>query len=284
MKTTTLRSLVGAVLFAVLASPAMAEDRAQAETALKQGVKEYKLGKFEQALQSYQSAAELAPSAAGPYREMGKTFEALGQDENAIEAYSEYLSRRPNASDAKEIQGRLDALKAKRPITGAIVFAAARPGHDLWIDGQPFGNYTANEPLSLLAGEHRIELRAADRVTFSQALYVAPGETREIAITAEKALAAKPVAAAVPVAEKPAAKRERHPGRWVVLGLGVAATAATGAFFLLGQEDGFEDNIQPRPVGAALPSEAAPAAKADPRAQRRAKAAEALGLALQVRF
>jgi tetratricopeptide (TPR) repeat protein len=283
MKTTTLRSLVGAVLFAVLASPAVAEDRAQAETALKQGVKEYKLGKFEQALQSYQSAAELAPSAAGPYREMGKTFEALGQDEKAIEAYGEYLSRRPNASDAKEIQGRLDALKAKRPITGSIVFAAARPGQDLWIDGQPFGNYTAHEPLSLLAGEHRIELRAADRVTFSQALYVAPGETREIAIAAEKALTAKPVAAA-PVAEKPAAKRERHPGRWVVLGLGVAATAATGAFFLLGQDDGFEDNIQPRPVGAALQAEAAPAAKVDPRAQRRAKAAEALGLALQVRF
>jgi tetratricopeptide (TPR) repeat protein len=88
------------------------EDRPQAELALKEGVKAYKEAHYEEALASYLRAAQLAPSASGPYREMGKTYEALGRQEEAKSAYQEYLRRKPDADDANEIKGRLKVLGA----------------------------------------------------------------------------------------------------------------------------------------------------------------------------
>lgn len=103
-------------LFVCLVTPAFGqEDRARAETALKTGVKQYKEGKYEEALASYQEASKFAPNAAGPYREMGKAYEILGRNQEAISSYEEYLKRRPTANDAAEIQGRLSALLAKQP-------------------------------------------------------------------------------------------------------------------------------------------------------------------------
>jgi tetratricopeptide (TPR) repeat protein len=91
------------------------EDRARAEAALKTGVKQYKEGKYDAALVSYQEAAKFAPNAAGPYREMGKAYENLGKTQEALASYEEYLRRRPQATDAAEIQARVELLQAKLP-------------------------------------------------------------------------------------------------------------------------------------------------------------------------
>src|SRR5690349_17686399 len=87
-------------------------DCPQAEQSLNEGIKAYKEGRYEEALANYQRAAELAPSASGPYREMGKVYEALGRPEAARTSYQEYLRRKPNAEDANEINERLTALGA----------------------------------------------------------------------------------------------------------------------------------------------------------------------------
>ena len=111
-------STVSIALFLSLSTGALAqtkEDRPQAELALKEGIKAYKDGQYEEALAAYQRAAALAPTASGPYREMGKTYEALGREKEAQSAYQEYLRRKPDADDADEINGRLKVLDAKNP-------------------------------------------------------------------------------------------------------------------------------------------------------------------------
>ena len=113
-------------LLVCFVTPAFAqEDRARAETALKTGVKQYKEGKYGEALASYQEASKFAPNAAGPYREMGKALEILGRGPEAISAYEEYLKRRPTANDAAEIQKRLAALQAKQPKPAAAPIVEA---------------------------------------------------------------------------------------------------------------------------------------------------------------
>jgi tetratricopeptide (TPR) repeat protein len=100
-------------IFLSLSTAAMAqvkEDRPRAEQALKEGIKAYKEARYEEALTAYLRAADLAPSASGPYREMGKAYEALGVQDDAKSAYQEYLRRKPNADDAAEIEGRLKVL------------------------------------------------------------------------------------------------------------------------------------------------------------------------------
>lgn len=121
-------STVSVALFLSLSTGAFAqvkEDRPQAELALKEGIKAYKDGKYEEALAAYQRAAELAPTASGPYREMGKTYEALGREKEAQAAYQEYLRRKPDADDADEIKGRLKVLEAKNPGKTSEVAALA---------------------------------------------------------------------------------------------------------------------------------------------------------------
>jgi tetratricopeptide (TPR) repeat protein len=107
--------LLFSLLFCFVTVAHAQEDRAKAEAALKTGVKQYKEGKYEAALSSYQEAAKFAPNAAGPYREMGKAYENLGKTQEALESYEEYLRRRPQASDAAEIKARVDVLQAKLP-------------------------------------------------------------------------------------------------------------------------------------------------------------------------
>jgi tetratricopeptide (TPR) repeat protein len=107
--------LLLSMLFCLVGAAHAQEDRARAEAALKTGVKQYKEGKYDAALVSYQEAAKFAPNAAGPYREMGKAYENLGKTQEALSSYEEYLRRRPQATDAAEIQARVELLQAKLP-------------------------------------------------------------------------------------------------------------------------------------------------------------------------
>lgn len=89
---------------------ASSEDRTKAQLALEAGAAAYNQGDYREARRQYQLAIQAAPSAAGPYRELGKTYDALNEYQNAKEAYEEYLKRRPDAKDADQIKARLAEL------------------------------------------------------------------------------------------------------------------------------------------------------------------------------
>lgn len=118
-----MRNLLWAVLlsFCMLSPVAFAEDRAKAEVAFKEGIQAYKERRYQDAADAYQRACEMAPSAVGPYRELGKAYEALGKKEEAAQAYQEYLTRAPEAEDAEQIKARLKVLgvAAIPPVSGS---------------------------------------------------------------------------------------------------------------------------------------------------------------------
>jgi tetratricopeptide (TPR) repeat protein len=93
-------------------SVALAEDRKKAQQKLEAGAKSYNAGDYQEALAHYLEAIKAAPSAAGPYRELGKTYDALGDFKSAKTSYEEYLKKRPDAPDAATIKARLAEMSA----------------------------------------------------------------------------------------------------------------------------------------------------------------------------
>jgi tetratricopeptide (TPR) repeat protein len=170
-------------LFVCFVTPAFAQDdRARAEVALKTGVKQYKEGKYEEALTSYQEAAKFAPTAAGPYREMGKAYEILGREKEAISSYEEYLKRRPQATDAADIQGRLTALQAKQPVAEVKPVVEAKPVVEVKAEpatqSTPAATAADTTPLALAAPtklERKFKVRPARVASLSVAALTVVG-------------------------------------------------------------------------------------------------------------
>lgn len=88
------------------------EDRERAKAAMTKGAESYAAQDYQTAIKRYLEAIEAAPSAPGPYRELGKAYDALGDAKNARFSYEEYLSRKPDAQDASLIRDRLRVLAA----------------------------------------------------------------------------------------------------------------------------------------------------------------------------
>jgi tetratricopeptide (TPR) repeat protein len=108
-----MRALFSAVLVVLVLGAASAqaqEDRQKAQTALEAGAASYAARDYQEAISHYLDAIKAAPSASGPYRELGKAYDAQGDAKNARFAYEEYLAKKPDAKDAALIRERLSEL------------------------------------------------------------------------------------------------------------------------------------------------------------------------------
>ncbi len=65
---------------------------------------DYYLGrrKFNAALSRFQEALKTDPHYAPAYRELGKTYERMGNPQKALESYRKYLDELPSAQDARD--------------------------------------------------------------------------------------------------------------------------------------------------------------------------------------
>jgi tetratricopeptide (TPR) repeat protein len=223
-----MKNLLRSVVFGLslsLAGGAIAqskEDRPAAEQALKEGIKAYKDGNFEASLDQYKKAASLAPSASGPYREMGKVYEALGREEDAKFAYQEYLRRKPDADDASEIKSRISTIEARKPSKGSVFLPTAVAGVEIWVDGKLSATSPMAAPLALPAGSYQVELRQGSTVISKETVSLGSGEAK--LLSSPESIADKPVAAE-------GGKSKRSPWFWVagsavVLGVGVGTAVA----------------------------------------------------------
>lgn len=148
--------IAGLVACALLiaAPPARADATSDARTHFAHGVKLFESGDFTGALQEFQTADKLHHSPAIRYN-IGRTDEALGHAQAAVDAYQAYLAEAGDtgrftaaaAAAIAQISKRCTHLRVTTNPPGARVFA----------DGLQLSAHSPTTVL-LLAGHHRIEI------------------------------------------------------------------------------------------------------------------------------
>ncbi|HEU4406188.1 MAG TPA: hypothetical protein VFS43_13065 [Polyangiaceae bacterium] len=128
-------------------------------------------------------------------------------------------------------------------IARARVIAPGGLGGELWVDGEAKGRIEPGAPreIALRRGDHAFEVRSGGRVVGSARQALGPGPVTELAIAPAGPPAGGAAPAEAPAEPRPAAAVDAEGGAgasggsalpWVVGGVGAAALAASGIFFI----------------------------------------------------
>lgn len=106
--------VVMCLVLGVSAHVARAEDKATktAKVFFDKGEKLFALGRFDEALEQYQKAFDAKPIPAFLYN-IGQCYRNLGEYEEAIHSYKQYLQRAPDAENREQVETLIDTLEAK---------------------------------------------------------------------------------------------------------------------------------------------------------------------------
>lgn len=117
--------LAVALLLAAAPSRAQDDDRQNAIRLTRRAQTAYREGRFEEAVELLEAAHTLFPEPTVLYN-LARSREALGQDEEAIDAYRRYLAQRPDADNAPAARARLDVLERRLEERRRLEEAASR--------------------------------------------------------------------------------------------------------------------------------------------------------------
>src|SRR4051812_40646371 len=185
---TSLRTCLAALLAAASASPAVAAPKppaAEAEAAIRHGVELRKTGEDEAALAEFKRAYGLqaSPRAAA---QMGMAEQSLGRWPEAEVHLAEAIASKGDTWVDKN-RGVLEAsLRTVRSRVGRLHIAGDPPGAEIAVDGKPQGKLPVEEPLRLLPGTARVEVRAPGYAPFVMSVSVPAGEVTEVKVKLER--------------------------------------------------------------------------------------------------
>jgi tetratricopeptide (TPR) repeat protein len=128
-----------ALLLLLMCSSLMAfaapEDDAKKQ--MEKGGKAFSAGKYSDAVLAFSRALEILPEAAGPHRELGKCYQKLNEPERALNHYTQYLTKRPDAEERKTIEALMIEIRDKLPTQGrALISIDAFPGAVVYVISQ----------------------------------------------------------------------------------------------------------------------------------------------------
>ena len=92
------------------------------------GQTQYEKGLYSEAITSFLEADKLAPAALMDFN-IALSYEALGQNENAIKHYEQFLTRSNDEALIAEVKGILTGLKAPQPASQSDGPTASSPNH-----------------------------------------------------------------------------------------------------------------------------------------------------------
>jgi hypothetical protein len=122
-------------------------------------------GDFQGALEQFTIANDTLPNPF-VYLKIAECHEKLGSPLDAVTWLEKYLAEKPDAANAKDIQAKIDALKAT---PGKVSATSVPEGASLVLDGEDTGKTTPAE-LEVAPGEHtlgfKLEGYAEDTKTF----------------------------------------------------------------------------------------------------------------------
>lgn len=191
------------------------------------GVKAYKDRRYDEAIELFQRANQIKPSAAFSFN-IGIAYQDAGEIPQALRYFRDYLRQDPGAADRAEVSERIRQLEAKLQVTGLqqLTVLTDPTGAAILVDGEAVGASPwtgelkpGNHKLAVKLQGYRIEERSID-LPADRAIDVPITLTYG---TEAPKVEAKP--AALPKLHLPpvAWYRDVRPVTWGVLGVGVAA-------------------------------------------------------------
>ena len=222
------RFALAIVALVALAAPARADDEEDARGAMERGVEALAASQYQVALDEFERAIQLIPSAPVPYRYAGEVLERLERWADAVARYRRYLEVWPAATDAVDVRDRIARIEATH--LRGVVAIKCLTGATVQIDGVAIG-VTPLEPVQLATGEHRVQISAGGYLPWRSTVTVIGGA--EVPVTCKLAKLPPPAPPQVVEKTKPARRPTsrpwyRRPWVWAVAA-GSAAAIAGGA-------------------------------------------------------
>jgi len=150
------------------------------------GMTHFRAREFRPAIQEFEAAAALVPSA-DLWFNIARAHEELGDQADAIDFYQRYLRDRVDPPDAEEVQATIVRLRSEaeairlasdqRPTTGTLRLRVSETGASIALDDQSVGQSPLDVPMPLEPGSHRLELTRDGYVPFRASVDIERGVT-----------------------------------------------------------------------------------------------------------
>ncbi|MBX3271593.1 MAG: PEGA domain-containing protein [Sandaracinaceae bacterium] len=204
-------------------SPENVDATRQAREHFLAGIEQFRNHQYRQAIQSFELARRLVPSADLQYN-IGRAHEELSEYDQAIERYQAYLRDRVDPPDRAQLEAHIASLRERasaerarartRPTTGTLRLTANRDGADVELDGARAGTTPWDAPREVEAGRHALRVSREGYIPFRADVGVERGVT---------------TAAYADLVPETRYRAERNDPIfcWIVWGLGVGALGAS---------------------------------------------------------
>lgn len=169
---------------------------------MREGIALYDAKDYEGALRHFRRATELVPEANLPHRHAAKALEGLGQWEQAVTEYQEYLRIKADVSDAGAVRDRVEEIR-RLYLFGKISFTRCSPSTEITIDGASAASLglSLDRELPLSKGQHHVVLRAPDRVPREVDVVIAPNATATLECSLDRGVTITPPVSTAPAGD-----------------------------------------------------------------------------------
>jgi len=234
-------------------APKTARVRKEARKHFAEGTRLYKRGQYREAIAEFQAAYNLQPHSVVLFN-LAQCHEKLGELQEALEAYEQYLKQEPSAPDGANVAAMVANLKQRLSVQ-RLEIETQPAGAAVSLDGVPGGKtpYAAPHPL----GKHAVELSLSGYETVKKQVSLGadaplrlelvltptptptptPTGTRPASPAASSATASSAPRPAIPAPEGARSDLEARtsqdkPRRWTWIAAGTAGVALVGAAVL----------------------------------------------------
>jgi len=131
---------------------ALTEMGKEALQAFKQGRAEFKAGRYADALVLFHMGYALAPELPGFLRELGSTYDKLGESNRKKDFYRRYLVQRPLGANADVVRGE---LARDKDVLGTLLISSSLPCSELWVNRQRITGKLPDKGLLVAPGTYK---------------------------------------------------------------------------------------------------------------------------------
>jgi tetratricopeptide (TPR) repeat protein len=188
-----------------------------------QGMAYYRQARYEEAIQEFSAADQLHPSGVIHYN-LAQAHERLGQIQEALQDYAEYLKRMPQASDRDAVQRMMENLQhrmAERE--GELRVDSAPEGASLTIDDAAHGS--TPQVARLPPGAHRVAAALEGYTSDAKLVQLEPGASLAVHFQLERLVAPAPLSLSGSAPPSPSFFQRNA---WSIACVSLALAAAAG--------------------------------------------------------